>query len=94
MSAHRQLRPVHLLKVSHHASRNGTPPEPILDEILPDERPDDRPRRALVSTWPEVYSGVPDGLTIARLSARVDDVVWTRSAPPGTPVVLEFEDRR
>jgi hypothetical protein len=93
MSAHGQLRPVHLLKVSHHASRNGTPSEAILDEILPDERPDDRPRRALVSTWPEVYSGVPDGLTIARLGRRVDDVIWTRSAPSGTPVVLEFEDR-
>ena len=91
MARHRRVRPVHLLKVGHHGSRNATPPEAILDRLLPMDRPDDRPRRALLSTWPETYSGVPDELTIARLRRRVDEIVTTTAVGSGSSVTIELD---
>lgn len=64
------LEPVHLLKVGHHGSHNGTPPVPILEKLLPALAPDDRPRHAIVSTHPKAYPGVPDAKTLRELSAR------------------------
>jgi beta-lactamase superfamily II metal-dependent hydrolase len=90
MSRHRQLKPVHFVKVSHHASQNGTPPDQILERILPLEPRDDRPRSALISTWPDTYSGVPDELTIRRLQSRVDGVYSTSSKPAGGYVEIAF----
>jgi beta-lactamase superfamily II metal-dependent hydrolase len=85
------LRPVHLLKVSHHGSHNGTPPDELLDQILPLRRQGGRRRYALVSTWPDTYGGVPDEHTMDRLAARVDEVVSTRDVSSGTSVTIDFE---
>jgi hypothetical protein len=64
------IEPVHLLKVAHHGSRNGTPAGAILDRLLPREAPDGRPRQALISTHHGTYYGVPDPETAARLEER------------------------
>jgi hypothetical protein len=64
------LSPVHFLKISHHASHNGTPEDEILEKILPEIPPDARTRVAVASTFPETYPGIPDGFTEARLEAR------------------------
>jgi len=85
------LQPVHFLKVSHHASRNGTPPEELLEKLLPAVRTDARPRTALVSTSPGVYNGVPDPQTQDRIRTRVDQVVDTRDAGLGHCVEVAFE---
>jgi beta-lactamase superfamily II metal-dependent hydrolase len=64
------LEPVHLLKVAHHGSHNGTPTDDIFDAILPETPPDDRPRHAVISTWGDTYSGIPDTPTNTRLAGR------------------------
>jgi len=62
-----QLGEVDFLKVSHHGSHNGTPGEEILNMLLPKRAVKDKERRAVVSTWPDTYSGVPDAETLKRL---------------------------
>ena len=62
-----QLGEVDFLKVSHHGSHNGTPGEEILNMLLPKRAEKDKERRAVVSTWPDTYSGVPDAETLKRL---------------------------
>jgi beta-lactamase superfamily II metal-dependent hydrolase len=89
MAEHGVLKPVHLLKVGHHGSHNGTPPDTVLDALLPPRSR--RERWALVSTWPETYSGVPDELTMGRIGARVDHVVSTRDVATGEAVTIELE---
>ncbi len=91
MARNRMVRPVHLFKVGHHGSRNALPPEPVLEQLLPAERPDGRSRTAVLSTYPETYPGVPDDLTLARLTARVDRLVTTRSAGSGKGVTVELD---
>ncbi len=66
------LEPVHLLKIAHHGSWNGTPQGEILDKILPTTPPDDRKRYAVVSTCLDTYNGVPDETTLATLGARAE----------------------
>src|SRR6266540_4037023 len=66
------LEPVHLLKIAHHGSWNGTPQGEILDKILPTAPPDDRKRFAVVSTCLDTYNGVPDETTLATLGARAE----------------------
>ena len=92
MQRQKQLRPVHFVKVGHHASHNGTPGEEVLDRILPVRRKDSRPRKALVSTCKDTYNGVPDHDTLARLERRVDELVQTTQAPVGSAVEIRFED--
>jgi hypothetical protein len=93
MAQRKQLRPVHFIKVGHHASHNGTPDEPILDKILPvRRRGDKRPRTALVSTCAGAYNGVPDHDTLLRLERRVDHVVRTNDVPVGSAVEIVFEE--
>lgn len=91
MHRRRQLRPVHFLKVGHHASHNGTPPDELLDLILPLRRGDGRERSVLVSTCGGTYSGVPDPATMTRLGDRVDRVVTTSDIGVGKSVELRFE---
>jgi len=91
MAEHGVLKPVNLLKVAHHASHNGTPPEAVLDAVLPPHREGVRKRCALVSTWPDTYSGVPDENTMSRIGRRVDEIVSTRSVATGDAVTIEFE---
>jgi hypothetical protein len=70
MNKRNTLSPVHFLKMSHHASHNGTPEDEILDKILPEVPPDERERAAVASTFPNTYSGIPDGFTQERLESR------------------------
>jgi beta-lactamase superfamily II metal-dependent hydrolase len=93
MERQRQLRPVHFVKVGHHASHNGTPDERVLERILPLRRHDARRRTALVSTCAGTYNGVPDHDTLARLERRVDELVLTSRVPVGSAVEIRFEDR-
>jgi hypothetical protein len=66
------LEPVHLLKIAHHGSWNGTPQGAILDKILPPVAPDARKRYAVVSTCLDTYSGVPDSPTLTTLGGRAE----------------------
>ena len=59
MNKRNMLKPVHFLKVSHHGSWNGTPPDDLLDEILPPTAPDRRKRSAAVSTCDRYLPGSP-----------------------------------
>jgi len=86
-----RLRPIHFLKVGHHASPNGTPPDPLLDAILPMPRQDDRARYALVSACADTYSGVPDEETIARIGRRVDRVYRTSDIEVGKALEIHFD---
>ncbi len=78
------LRPVHVVKVSHHGSHNGTE-DTLLDEILPLEPPDDRERHALVSTQDGDWDTVPDGDTLELYASRCR-LHDTRSVPRGSAV--------
>jgi beta-lactamase superfamily II metal-dependent hydrolase len=85
------LKPVHFLKVGHHASHNATPPDQILEKILPLEKPDARKRIALVSTCAGVYGGVPHEPTLERLEERCDQVLMTDSVAVGDSVSISFK---
>jgi hypothetical protein len=69
------LKSVHFLKIGHHGSHNGTPTGELLERILPRQAPDNRARRALVSTHDGTYSGVPHAETLADIAERCDPVV-------------------
>jgi hypothetical protein len=72
MNAQGVLKPVHLLKVAHHGSENGTPQDDPFDAILPEQPPDTRDRTAAVSTWTNTYNGIPSPPTDQRLRSRCD----------------------
>jgi hypothetical protein len=72
MNARGVLKPVHLLKVAHHGSENGTPQDDPFDAILPQQSPDTRDRSAAVSTWTNTYNGIPSAPTDQRLKSRCD----------------------
>ena len=76
------LEPVHLLKIAHHGSWNGTPQGAILDKILPTAPPDDRKRYAVVSTCLGTYNGVPDDDTLNLLRGRVTELHSTLDQIP------------
>lgn len=82
--------PVHFLKVGHHGSHNATPPDEILDRLLPMARPDGRRRVALLSTQYDVYGGVPHDATLDRLRGRCDELVTTETVAGGTAVEARF----
>ena len=63
--------PVHFLKVSHHGSHTGMPPEDILDKLLPATAAGATRPQAAVSTYPNTYPGVPDEDTRTELQKRV-----------------------
>jgi beta-lactamase superfamily II metal-dependent hydrolase len=66
------LEPVHVLKIAHHGSWNGTPQGAILDKILPPQPLDAKKRYAVVSTCLKTYNGVPDQDTLDRLGGRAE----------------------
>ncbi|HEX9990130.1 MAG TPA: hypothetical protein VGE45_16855 [Chloroflexia bacterium] len=68
------LEPVHFLKIGHHGSSNATPMDESLDKILPLNRPDDRKRVAVVSTYLETYNNVPSKPVLEELMKRCDEV--------------------
>ena len=79
-----ELRPVHLLKVGHHGSHNGTPPVEILERVLPLQPPaDGRKRVALISTFDQTYNNVPDTDTLTEIKRRVTELVDTRTVGDG-----------
>jgi len=84
------LQPVHFLKISHHGSKNGSPPHQI-DKVLPEQSPDGRPRFAVVSTREGAYSGVPDPdtLTLVEGRAHLDD---TRNLSDGGWYDISFPE--
>jgi beta-lactamase superfamily II metal-dependent hydrolase len=86
-----QLAPVHFLKVSQHGGPNGTPGAKLLERILPATRPDERRRRAAVSTCRDTYHGVPDDEALAALRARCDEVKTTDGLAGGASIELEFD---
>jgi hypothetical protein len=90
MAQHAALAPVDLLKVAHHGSRTGGPPEDILDLILPEVRRTSAV--AIVSTSAtEQWQGVPDADTLAELKIRTNRLYRTdEDAPPGTPVIVKI----
>ncbi|MFH1556052.1 MAG: hypothetical protein ABII76_14495 [Pseudomonadota bacterium] len=83
------LRPAHFLKVSHHGSVNGTPPE-VYEKVLPEVAPDDRARIAVVSTFNGSYPGVPNADTLTALGNRTT-LYDTRTLEPGRYFDFEFE---
>lgn len=98
MAENTRLQPVDLFKIGHHGSRNGTPPPPILDKILPPERR--KQTVAVLSTYPAVlskepcvYSGVPDPPTLVTIKARTRKVYSTTDVPAGKPIVVTFDAR-
>ena len=82
------LRPVHLVKISHHGSHNGTDDE-HLDVLLPPQSPDGRARHALVSTHDDDWDSVPDADTLKLYSDRVT-LHDTRTVPRGSAVEIRF----
>jgi beta-lactamase superfamily II metal-dependent hydrolase len=88
------LKPSHFLKVSHHGSETGAPPDDALEAILPTRPPDRRSRRAVVSTYSKtsLYPGVPNREALNELRQRCGRkaLLSTEDVPPGEPVVLEF----
>lgn len=93
MDKHDQFKPVHFLKVSHHGSHTGLPRSKLLDKILPMPPPDNRPRRAVVSTYPDTYKDVPDKhLLETELSPRCElQCVEKGTVPDGRHVDFWFE---
>jgi beta-lactamase superfamily II metal-dependent hydrolase len=82
------LQPVHFLKVGHHGSHNGTPPDEILEKLMPLENLDGRRRSAGVSTCKGAYHGIPHPATFTRIRKRCDDLRSTLTdVKPGKPYI-------
>jgi hypothetical protein len=84
-----QLSEVDFLKVSHHGSHNGTPPD-AFDIVMPEGGRTGR--KAAVSTAPGAYEGVPDDATLTLVGSRAE-LFDTRHVEPGGFVDIEFEGR-
>jgi hypothetical protein len=82
------LRPVHLVKISHHGSVNGTVDE-VLDIAMPPVAPDARPRHAILSTHDGDWDSVPDDDTIALYAGRCT-LHDTRQIARGTCLEVRF----
>jgi beta-lactamase superfamily II metal-dependent hydrolase len=85
------LSPVHFLKVGHHGSWNGTPPPELLEKVLPEAAPDERPRSALVSTHRDTYNDVPEEATLEAIGARAE-VHRIGEDAAASYADIEFED--
>lgn len=86
------LSPIHFLKISHHGSHNGTPDADLLARILPVPSPDNRERRAAVSTFPDTYSGIPHTETFDELEhVNCCELLTTQGLADGAALKIEFE---
>lgn len=97
MNREKMLKKVHFLKTSHHGSHNGTPKPELLNEILPVEAPDARPRYAAVCTCDGTYQNVPDTKTLDLIRERCDKFYCTKGEngteiKPGEYIDIEFID--
>jgi len=91
MNRENMLKPVDFLKVSHHASENGMPSLEILEKIVPDSG---KIQCALVSTWLNTYSGVPDEETIQSLHEHcVQMHITYRESEPGEYIDIYFDPK-
>ena len=87
------LQPVHFLKVSHHGSHTGMPPEDIVEKLLPLPKPGAKRPQAAMSTYPKTYKGVPDEATTTELGKRVT-LTSTRDLKPGELFIpYKFSDK-
>lgn len=89
------LKPVHFFKASHHGSHTGLPRPELLDKILPgvskqSPQPESKPRHAVVSTYPDTYTNVPDEDTLGELGARCE-IHSTLGLKDGGHIDLVFE---
>lgn len=83
-----RIRPVHFLKIAHHGSVNGSVPQ-LVEAAFPEKAPDDRARRALVSTHDQDWPSVPDRATLATYSSRVT-LLDTRTVNQGEALEISF----
>jgi hypothetical protein len=91
MNKQNVLSPVDFLKISHHASHNGTLAKELLDKLFPGSPEDGLTRFAVVSTYPYTYSGIPDASTLTELEQDYGcTLVSTREEQDGAPIILEF----
>lgn len=91
MSEKGVLEPVHFLKISHHASHNGTPDAGLLEKVLPEKPEDKKPRYAAVSTCLGAYNGIPHKDTLDEIGSRVKRVYSTLTdSKPGKWVDVTF----
>lgn len=86
MDANNVLEPVEFLKVGHHGSHNATPPNDLLEKILPKARKG----KALLSTCVDGYNGVPDDATVKRIKSRAT-VKSTETVKPGKWIDIEID---
>jgi beta-lactamase superfamily II metal-dependent hydrolase len=86
MDANNLLEPVSFLKIGHHGSHNATPPDELLQKILPKGQQG----KAILSTCVNGYNGVPDEDTLKRIKSRAT-VVSTQDVMPGSWVDVEIE---
>ncbi|PVX27243.1 MAG: hypothetical protein CW716_03305 [Candidatus Bathyarchaeum sp.] len=71
-----KLEPVHFLKVSHHASKTGLPDIDILNKFYPENKTDNVPRCALVSTFEgSQWKTIPDKDTLDEIRKRCDNFI-------------------
>lgn len=91
IDANVSLQPVDFLKVSHHGSHTGMPRETILDKVLPRPAAGQPKRRALVSTFPKTYKGVPNDITVKELQTRAK-LFSTQDEPIKPFVEIRFAD--
>lgn len=82
------LEPVHVVKVSHHGSVNGTE-RGVFDAVLPPDSADGRGRFAIVSTHDDDWDSVPDTDTLDFYSARCT-LLDTRSVGRGEAVEVRL----
>ena len=76
------LEPIHLLKIAHHGSWNGTPQGAILDKILPTQPPDDKKRYAVVSTCETPTTASPTTTRWTSSGGRVTELRSTLDQIP------------
>jgi len=88
MKENELLRPVHFIKVSHHGSMNGTEPS-VIEDLMPLVAPDQRERRAVVSTHEDDWDSVPDPPTLD-LYRRRCTLLDTRTVSRGEAVEIVF----
>jgi hypothetical protein len=67
-----KFKPVHFLKVSHHASETGIPDIDILNKFYPENKTDNVTRYAVVSTFEGAWESIPDTTTMDEIRKRCD----------------------
>jgi hypothetical protein len=78
-----ELEPVHFLKVSHHASETGLPDIGILNKFYPEDKTDNVPRYAVVSTFEgSRWKTIPDPDTLSEIRKRCDRFIEVHKEKP------------